>query len=471
MGPPTGPAVSHRLCILTLLAGCSTPPEWLGSLGRGAAPPAAAPNVLVVSLDTLRSDHLPLYGYDKDTAPTLSAIAAEGAWVSRTWSQAPQTDGTHAALFTGRFASTHGKFTHDERLPDTETTFAEHFRANGYRTWGVATSLKFDPKSGFSQGFEDWDLFAEGPVVARGDEAMARATAQMTDDAPWLGFLHLFDVHAPYTPPEPHRSAFLTGPPAVPPRDTVEFIRANRHADHVSEAHLGSLVALYDGGIHHVDGRVAALWAQLRASDRDTILVLTSDHGEAFFEHRYLGHSNRLWEEIVRVPWVVWAPGRVPAGGRIDAPAQSVDLFPTIVGLAGLPAVPGRDGVSFAPAMTGTGAPPPDDRPIVLQEEGRWGMIQQIDGEVWKAVMRVRKHHLEKIVAGEEIERPKARLYHLGDDPGETANLSAARPDIRDALVSRMQDLGSDTPGARSERRDDISDAELEGLRAIGYVD
>jgi len=427
--------------------------------------------VLVVSLDTLRSDHVGLYGYDKDTAPTLSAIAAQGAWMSRTWSQAPQTDGTHGALFTGRFASTHGKFTHEQRLPQSETTFAEHFRAEGYRTWGVATSLKFDPKSGFSQGFEDWELYADGPVVARCDEALGRAQQQMTGEGPWIGFLHLFDVHAPYTPPEPHRSAFLQGEPAVDPQKTIEFIRKNRRARRLAPARLASLVQLYDGGIHHVDSRMATVWEQVRASDRETILVITSDHGEAFHEHRYLGHSNHLWEELVRVPWIVWAPERVAAGQRIDAPAQSVDLLPTIAELAGLPTLPTLDGRSFQPALTGTGAAPPDDRPIVLQETGRWGVVQEIDGQSWKLIVRVREHRRDKLAAGEELNNPKVRLFNLSADPGETRNLSKERPEIRDALLGRLQSLGSDDPSAQSEHRDDISDEELEGLRAIGYVD
>ena len=178
-----------RIAALALLTACT------GSAPQPATPPADPdrPNVLVVSLDTLRADHLALHGYDRDTAPTLDAIAAAGGWMSRTWSQAPQTDGTHAAMFTGRFASTHGKYTHEQRLPESEQTFAEHFGGHGYRTWAVATSLKFDPKSGFSQGFDDYDLYPEGPVVKRGDDAMERALVQIADEsAPWLGFLHLF---------------------------------------------------------------------------------------------------------------------------------------------------------------------------------------------------------------------------------------------------------------------------------------
>lgn len=437
--------------------------------------PAAAdtrPNVLVVSLDTLRSDRMPLYGYDKDTAPTMSAIAAEGAWMSRSWSQAPQTDGTHAAMFTGRFASTHGKFSHEQRLPDSELTFAEHFGTQGYRTWAVASSLKFIPESGFSQGFDEYDLFGEGPVVRRGDAAMNLAFERMAEaDGPWLGFLHLFDVHAPYTPPEPHRGKFLVGEPAIDPRKTVNFIRRKRRADSIPVDKLTTLNQLYDGGIHHVDSRVARLWAHLKASERETILVLTSDHGEAFYEHRYLGHSIELWEEIVRVPWIVWAPGRVQAGKRIDTAAQTVDLMPTIIDLAGLPPVPERDGESFGPALRGDGPAPAEDRLIVFQETKRWGVLRTTPEGTFKLVTPVRAKKREKLLAGEKKTLKRVRLFDLATDPGERHNLAKERPDVVARLTADLNSLGSEDPMARSQHRDDISEEELEGLRAIGYVD
>ena len=457
-----------RIAALALLTACT------GSAPQPATPPADPdrPNVLVVSLDTLRADHLALHGYDRDTAPTLDAIAAAGGWMSRTWSQAPQTDGTHAAMFTGRFASTHGKYTHEQRLPESEQTFAEHFGGHGYRTWAVATSLKFDPKSGFSQGFDDYDLYPEGPVVKRGDDAMERALVQIADEsAPWLGFLHLFDVHAPYTPPSPHRELFLVGEPALDPRRTVDFIRRNKRAESIPIARLNTLTQLYDGGIHHVDSRVAQVWQALQKSERDTILVLTSDHGEAFYEHRYLGHSNVLWEEVVRIPWIVWAPGRIPAGTRIDTAAQTVDLMPTIVELAGLPEVAGQDGVSFAPALRGDGPPPPADRPIVLQEFNRWGVVRTLPEGIYKLTTPIHPKKRDRLLSGKKTALQRVRLFDLAQDPAERNEISSEHPDIVARLTADLAALGSATPMANSNHRDDITEEELEGLRAIGYVE
>lgn len=457
---------------LVALAGCSRT-EWMGSLGRGDVPAAQAPNVLVVSLDTLRSDHLPTYGYERDTAPTLTAIAAEGALMERTWSLAPQTDGTHASMFTGRFASSHGKYDHHHKLGDTEITFAEHFREHGYRTWAVATSLKFLTKSGFDQGFEDWELYAEGRVVPRGNEAEARALEQMqTDDgAPWLGFVHFFDVHAPYTPPKRHREVFLKGEPAIKPRNTIRWLRRHRRDAVLPQKKLRALVDLYDGGIHHVDERMERVWAAAKATDRETIVVITSDHGEAFHEHQYLGHSEVLWEEVMRIPWLVWAPGRVQPGQRLDTVAQTVDLFPTITDLAGLPPAPDRDGASFGPALTGSGPTPAPDRVVALQENDHWGVVRQLPEGLFKLTTRVGEHKRDKLVAGEDARIADARLFNLTDDPGERVDLWATETGIRELLVEDLKALGSDDPNRNTIERTDMTDEELDGLRAIGYVD
>ena len=285
-----------------------------------------------------------------------------------------------------------------------------------------------------------------------------------------FGFLHLFDVHAPYTPPSPHRELFLVGEPALDPRRTVDFIRRNKRAESIPIARLNTLTQLYDGGIHHVDSRVAQVWQALQKSERDTILVLTSDHGEAFYEHRYLGHSNVLWEEVVRIPWIVWAPGRIPAGTRIDTAAQTVDLMPTIVELAGLPEVAGQDGVSFAPALRGDGPPPrrPADRPAGVQSLGC--RPHPARGDL-QATTPIHPKKRDRLLSGKKTALQRVRLFDLAQDPAERNEISSEHPDIVARLTADLAALGSATPMANSNHRDDITEEELEGLRAIGYVE
>ncbi|MDP6933483.1 MAG: sulfatase, partial [Myxococcota bacterium] len=325
---------SSRLhpAVLALLLGCST-----------SAPPGA-PNVLLVSLDTLRADHLASYGYERDTSPTLSRFAAEGAQFEQAYSQTSSTDGSHASLFTGLYLSEHGKFSHRQRLGWRELTLAEHFDDHGYRTFAIATSVKFVEQSGFDQGFDDYDRIQGVTKNKRSAAALELLDERMAqDEEPWMGFLHLFDVHAPYAAPEPWRSKWQPVSDLVEPEATSRFIRRNHfNEDKVTPPVQKHLEGLYDGQISYLDQYLAQLRQTLEAQSqkpgaRSTLLVLTSDHGEAFMEHDFLGHGEVLYEETVRVPLLVWWPGKVPAGRRIDTPTQGVDVFPTLAELVGIP--------------------------------------------------------------------------------------------------------------------------------------
>jgi arylsulfatase A-like enzyme len=269
--------------------------------------------------------------------------------------------------------------------------------------------------------------------------------------------VHFFDVHAPYGPPEPHRSAFLRGPLTVKPRRSVNFIRRHRRDRKVPRKHLNTLSDLYDGGIQYVDTRVKRLLEAVERSDRPTIVVVFSDHGEAFHEHGYLGHDNVVWDEVSRVPWVVWAPDLVQAGQRIDTTAQTVDIFPTITDLAGLSMPPDLDGSSFAPALRGETNTVTTDRIIPIQDDKMWGLVVETEEGLFKLHVRIKKR--------------KLTLYDLTRDPGETVDVQAAHPALMARLVAELERLNIRHPEKNSIHREDITSDEEEALRAIGYVD
>jgi len=441
-----------------LLLGCS-PAEQTES-ATPSHTTRQSPNVLLVSLDTLRADHLPSAGYSRDTAPTLSRIAAEGARFSRSWSQSSNTDATHSSIFSGRFVSHHGKYGSRQRLPDSTHTLAEHFAAHGYRTFGVASSDKFIAKSGFSQGFDTWQVYKDGMKNDWSTQATATALERLGEpdtDRPWFGFVHLFDAHAPYNSPEPHKTRFLRGPLDIEPRRTVDYIREHRRARDRPEAELHDLVDLYDGGISYLDTRVAQLWEQAQRSERPTIMVLTSDHGEAFGEHDYLGHSDVVWEEAVRVPLIVWAPDRVPADRTLDLPVQSADLYGTLSELAGLPVPDGLDGASLAAELQGHEARAPRDRVLPVQTPKHWALIQEVDGTLFK--YRV------------ALKAQRSFLVDIEEDPTERVDLSAQHPELVAELQAVMVELAIHNPGRFSDERHDMDAAEVEALKAIGYLD
>lgn len=418
-----------------------------------------APNVLLVSLDTVRADHIGAWGYARDTMPTLDAVAAEGARFARSWAQAPLTDGTHGSLFSGRTVIHHAKLKQGLRLPDDEWTLAEHFAHHGYRTFGLATSIKFVPDANFGQGFATWELFPDGPKARRSPKVLARLPALTADEsAPFFGFVHLFDAHAPYSPPEPHRSLFLDGKPAIAPAKTIDFIQKNRRNKKVPDRKRQTLIDLYDGSLHYLDTHVARLMELARGTRRPTIVVFFSDHGEAFGEHGYYGHDNVMWEEVLRVPVVIWAPGRVPAGAVVTVPTQTVDLYPTLVSLAGLPLPTGLDGFDFGPALRGTpGAPLPGERILVLQDDNTWALVTERAAGLYKLIARLKPRRL--------------RLHHLGDDPRERRDATPRAPALAAELKAAFQALGPNRPFRNGEKRAPLSAEETEELRALGYMD
>jgi arylsulfatase A-like enzyme len=431
--------------------------------GLAASPSLAAadaPNVLLVSLDTVRADHIGAWGYARDTMPTLDAVAAEGGRFARSWAQAPLTDGTHGSLFSGRYVIHHAKLKQGLRLPDDEWSLAEHFAHHGYRTFGLATSIKFVPEANFGQGFATWELFPDGPKARRSPKVLARLPALTADEsAPFFGFVHLFDAHAPYSPPEPHRSAFLDGrSPAISPAKTIDFIQKNRRNKSVPARKRQTLIDLYDGSLRYLDTHIATLMALARSTRRPTIVVFFSDHGEAFGEHGYYGHDNVMWEEVLRVPVVVWAPGRVQAGAVIGVPTQTVDLYPTLSSLAGLPLPAGLDGFDLAPALAGTpGAPLPERRVLVLQDDNDWALVTETADGLVKLVAHLKPRRL--------------RLFDLGADPGERVNAKERLPSVFTALREAFLALGPNRPFRNGEARAPLSDEENEELRALGYMD
>ena len=426
-----------------------------------ALAPADAPNVLLISLDTLRADAIEPYGQARPTAPAMTAMAEQGVVFENSWAQAPSTSPTHASMFTGVWPAEHGIMGIKARLPLRWNTLAEHFYAHGFRTWSVATSVRFAKGLQLDQGFEQYEVFMDQHPTKVGNKAMEVALEAIphAPGQPWFGFVHLLDVHAPYGSPEPHQSRYLDEPSVLAPTETVQFIQDNRYEPHaVSERQLSDLEAMYAGGVSFVDTRVQQLMDAVSALDRPTIVVLTADHGEAFFEKSYLGHGSRVWEPVTRVPLILWAPGLLPGGERRSTLAQSIDLFPTLASMAGLPAPEGVRGIDLAAVARGDGEVP--GRTVLLQSDDFSGAVRDVDGRLIKMVQR---HHAEE-------RRRFIRMYDLALDPHENQRADAKYDAVRDELVAFAAEHHHRV--YRDQREEwEASDREEELLRAIGYIE
>jgi len=441
----------------------------LGWIVTGCGSDAPRPNVLLVSIDTLRADHLAAYGYERETAPSLTRLAGEGARFSNAYAQASSTVPTHASLFTGRFPFQHGAYHVGLAVRDEERTLAEHFAAAGYRTFGGASSVRFRGRTGFDQGFEVFERFDELDKNERSRALTTRVLEWIgADDGPWFAFVHYFDPHQPYAPPEPWRSRWHPGLPSPAPEATSDYLYFHDAPDRpVPPRVLEYLRALYDAEIRFLDVELERLLAPLAPAPGSpgTLVVVTSDHGEEFKEHGGLSHARHLHEELLRVPLIVWWPGRIAAGTVVSAPAQSVDVLPTLLELAGLEVPDGLAGRSRREELLGAPAgggsdpetPPPPAAPVFAQiKDSRWALSADVAGSRFKYVSRDDVPH---------------RLFDLSADPGERRDLLHERPEVVAELRRLAATMGVDAPPEVPLIAEPVAPEVRERLREIGYVE
>ena len=339
-----------------------------------ALPPAApgAPNILVVVVDTLRADHLPLYGYSRSTTPHLDAMAKGGVVFDNDVATSSWTLPSHASMLTGRYPHDHGvdrEVALDRRYP----TLPEILQQHGYRTGGFSANLfYFTRRAGLGRGFirfRDYfysvgDMFFRTfwgrllnrylPNISRVNEYLPRKSAQEVNrellswidhdhDKPFFAFINYFDAHAPYLVKHPAREMFY----GSEIKDNPPLI--DQRIDHNQDPYLFQLsrmpprefqhkVDAYDGAIYYVDQQFANLFSELekRGLTQNTLVVITSDHGECFGDHGLLEHWNGLYRELIQVPLIYYWPGKIPGGVRISKTISGASLPATVLDLVGI---------------------------------------------------------------------------------------------------------------------------------------
>lgn len=351
--------------------------ERLAALAEAGAVPPPTRGYLVISFDTLRADHLGVYGYPRDTSPFFDELAARGTVLDNAVVQYPSTLTSHMSIFTGLYPAEHGVLPPDSVLSPEIETFPEVFQRAGFKTAGHTEGGFMRGRFGFRRGFDEFRARdRQSPreiehTFARGVEFLERLGV----DDRFLLFLHTYAVHAPYEPPEGYRDLFLEdfpdGPPpgAFPPTGP-QLVRVNAEQERLSPEVLAYFEALYDATLRHADDALRDLFGELdRLGLTDEVtVVLTSDHGEEFQEHGLLNHTQ-LYQEVMRVPLVVIHPRVGP--GRYEPLVESVDLAPTLYELAGLEPTGRPSGVSFARVLgRNVGAQERLGRTLAYAEDG-----------------------------------------------------------------------------------------------------
>jgi len=418
---PLQPMRAAPLALAVLIAACGgePPPE---------TPPPMARNVLVVTIDTLRADRVGVYGATNVATPNIDRLAREGAWAPQATVHAPLTRPSHVSLFTGLYPAEHGvRDNVSPPLADDVPVLAEIFRRDGFATGAFVASAVLDRQSGLARGFDLYsDRFAPGADRRSGDAVVAEAIAWMKPRSPFFAWVHLYDPHAPYLPPEPYASQYRGRP--------------------------------YDGTVAWCDELIGRLVGALRESGAldQTLIVVTSDHGEALGEHGEDVHGYFVYESTLRVPLVFRGP-RVRPGTRLEIVARTIDLPRTILEMTGRTGAPRTSGRSLADALKG-GAMHEDasfaESLVPLLHYG-WSDLRAVRDGRWKFILA-----------------PRPELYDLERDPGEAHNLATADPAkvgvLRDAIEASLR---NEQYTARSgAAAAGVPPEVLDRLGALGYI-
>jgi arylsulfatase A-like enzyme len=495
--------------VAALALGCA-PDRELDSDGRAADDSLPGPSsadalelgstlprvVLLISIDTLRADHLGIYGYPRPTSPVIDGLGREGVVFEDANSTSPWTLPAHASMLTGLYPNRHGAIGGGRRLHETIPTLATVLASRGYRTAAAVNSIRVGRLYGLSRGFQEF-LYVEevadrvSPstwITDRGLEWMR----EFRDDRLFL-FLHYFDVHSNYTSLPEHERRFVApydgkadGSAAqlflfgLDPK-LLDECRANPEQEacrtwararidpsvariEFDEADRRHLIDLYDAGVRQMDAELGRLFDSLRREGLldECLLILTSDHGEEFLDHGGVSHSHTQYQELLQVPLILRGPG-IPAGTRVATPVTLVDVVPTVLAALGEQAPIEPDGFDLAPLWRGgvgshdsDGESPFRERHLFAEADSRQGV-----SNVTRSIRRGRyKLHVNRLTGGTE-------LYDLERDPGEQTDIAEREPAVvaalHEALLSRT---GSAPQGETVE----LSSEDIEQLRSLGYL-
>ncbi|MGH0033396.1 MAG: sulfatase-like hydrolase/transferase [Myxococcota bacterium] len=337
----------------------------MAALACSAPEPPDAPSIVLISIDSLRADRLGCYGAERETSPAIDALAAAGARFEHAVAPTSWTLPSHVTLLTGLPIPSHRVDHPDARIDPARHLLAEHLAGQGYGTAAFVSAPFLQRMYGFDRGFEHYENFQNLRTAAFPptrevhdqshldetgrqvvDAALAWLGARPAEGAPWFLFVHLWDVHYDFAPPAPYDTLF--DPDYDGDLDPTRFEHNPAIRRDMPARDLAYLRSLYDGEIRWLDSQLERLFDALRArgASERIIVSLVADHGDEFFEHDQKGHYRDLYEESVRVPWIVHDPARIAPGTVVGGVAGLDDVAPTLLGLAGLPALPeasGRD--------------------------------------------------------------------------------------------------------------------------------
>ena len=477
-------------------------PSFTSQVPRAPSSAGSTPvrprGVIFIHADTLRHDHLDVYGYARETAPVLRKMAADGALVRRTAVQATWTKVSTPSMMTSLYPLSHGVQDFSDRLPAAAETLAEQYRAAGFATVGYSSVLFTGQFTNLHQGFEEFHeggSVDDGPSSKTAREYVSRLADWLEShrEVPFFAYLHIFDPHDPFEPREPYATRWADAAQRDAHLEDVErvqsfiddpLLRIFRLPDRGAldrtgldtEAFYAYEQDWYDGAIRGMDAELGRLMERLQelGLEDDTMVVFTSDHGEEFLEHGRPIHGQSVYAELTHVPLIVRWPAGIPPGLDIQEQVQSIDLMPTLLDASGLPHPDGLQGRSLLPLLQ-AGADPDavwEPRPAFSQKAITAGgatptpfdteSYSVIDGDWLLIHNSVRKDGT-----------PEYELYDVVNDPLSAVNVAEQHGDVVERLgreIERWRRVAEAARLPEDSEASGLSRQELERLRSLGYV-
>jgi arylsulfatase A-like enzyme len=437
---------------------------------------AAKPPIILILIDTLRADYLGTYGFQGRSSPQIDRFARQAVVFRNCFSQAPWTKPSVASLFTSmqvpvhRVESHEGRFGEKDLGKQTDTlsqeavTLAEVLKDGGYATAAFVANLWIRSRHGFGQGFDKFDTFSKGnemqaePVL----KAAEKWIAELPGDHPYFAYIHLMDVHGPYKTSNEDYEALRDSPSLGPPRALSGEELKNipgylRRAPWVGMEgkELRAWRGHYAAKVRAMDRRLGRFFKKLRKSGvfERAVVIITADHGEQLFEHGNWDHGNSLFDEELHVPLIARLPGGKNAGS-VDALVSLIDVMPTLVSLAGLPAVD-TQGVDLSGLI--------EKRDSKTEAPGSFASAVK-----WKPTMHSARTEHYKLIT--DTNSDETMLFDVVSDPGETQDIAKQSPEL--AGVERVLEAQLDRNVARGPMmpgKARLSEVVSERLRALGY--
>jgi len=506
-------AVAMLAALMGLPSFLEEKPVRIDGVQPQVAAGAKRPNVVLIVLDTVRADHLSVYGYSRPTTPGLERLASEGVVFEQALAPAPWTLPSHATLFTGLYPAQHHAGRLHPRLDGHLTTLPEILREQGYQTVGFSNNTWVSRATNFDQGFDDFEDFRGiwrvwrslsrltavqiyhwvKPTQLHGDYSGGAGVtnvairrwfnARRDQDRPFFLFINYLDAHFPYHAPDPYWRKFVE-PARLELATELLDTKAQDDADWTpppikwDAKKWGALTDLYDGELFYLDAMLTELFDDLRARNLwdDTLVVVTSDHGEHLGEHGLFLHRFSVYEPTLHIPMIMRLPGRLPAGKRFDDWVGLPDVFPTILRLVGVP--PPAELHAGLPGKSLVGSPVsvPSGRTLLGDYEVPDNLLPRYrrrtkitDESYFHRGLRSLHEGNWKFIWGTD---GRHELYDLAKDPLETNDLVTQLPEQAKAMESRLQAMLDEMPQVGDAEETGELDAETrDQLRALGYIE